>query len=75
MSCNYGSQPRFLEVLGQQPHQAALRDLFDTLAARLGKVVPDLGRHTAGDRTDLPAWKKSLQKVKIAVVQGVRLTL
>jgi len=68
LSCDYGSQTRFLEVLGQQPHQAALRDLFDTLATWLCKAVPDLGWHTAGDGTDLPAWKNRCKKVKIAVV-------
>src|SRR5262249_10911571 len=44
---------RFLDVLGQEPHLAALRHVFDALARRLGTAVPDLGRHTAGDATAL----------------------
>src|SRR5262249_38477996 len=50
---------RFLDVLGQQPHHAALRHIFDDLARRLGRAVPGLGRHTAGDATDLNARPKA----------------
>ena len=46
---------RFLDVLGQEPHLSALREVFDTLARPLGQAVPDLGRHTAGDATALNA--------------------
>jgi len=49
---------RFLEVLGTEPHLSALREVFDHLIQRLGKVVPDLGRHTAGDATALSARHK-----------------
>ncbi len=38
---------RFLDVLGAEPHLAALRQVFDALARPLGRAVPDLGRHTA----------------------------
>jgi hypothetical protein len=50
---------RFLDVLGQEPHRSALQDVFDALVRRLGQVVPDLGRHTAGDATALNARPKS----------------
>jgi Transposase DDE domain/Transposase domain (DUF772) len=44
---------RFLAVLGQEPYLGLLRGVFDHMATRLGSVVPDLGRHTAGDSTGL----------------------
>jgi hypothetical protein len=34
---------RFLDVLGQEPHLTTLREIFNTLARRLGLAVPDLG--------------------------------
>src|SRR5262249_54227249 len=42
---------RFLDVLGQEPHLTALRQLFDTLARRRGTAGPDLGPHPARDPT------------------------
>ena len=42
---------RFLRVLGSEPHLSLLREVFDGMAKRLGAVVPDLGRDTAGDAT------------------------
>jgi hypothetical protein len=50
---------RFLDVLGREPHLAALRQVFDALARRLGAAVPDLGRHTAGDATALAGRAKA----------------
>ncbi|MBV8076033.1 MAG: transposase, partial [Planctomycetaceae bacterium] len=50
---------RFLDVLGAEPHLGALREVFDHLARRLGRAVPDLGRHTAGDATALNARPKA----------------
>lgn len=50
---------RFLDVLGQQPHLTALRQVFDCLTQRLGTAVPDLGRHTAGDATALAGRAKT----------------
>src|SRR5687767_6479365 len=50
---------RFLDVLGQEPHLTALRQVFDTLARRLATAVPDLGRHTAGDATALAGRAKT----------------
>ena len=46
---------RFLEVLGSEPHRTLLHEVFDAMAARLGAVVEDLGRDTAGDSTALNA--------------------
>lgn len=46
---------RFLEVLGQEPHRTHLREMFAEMVRRLGQVVPDLGRNTAGDSTALHA--------------------
>jgi hypothetical protein len=50
---------RFLDTLGQEPHLSALRQVFDALARPLGRAVPDLGRHTAGDATALNARAKT----------------
>jgi hypothetical protein len=50
---------RFLDVLGREPHLTALRQVFDSLARRLGTAVPDLGRHTAGDATALAGRAKT----------------
>lgn len=49
---------RFLDVVGQQPHLAELRKVFDFLVARLGRCVPDLGTHSAADATGLNARPK-----------------
>jgi hypothetical protein len=49
---------RFLEVLGQEPHASELRRIFDAMVQRLGLVVLDLGRNTAGDSTALHARAK-----------------
>jgi hypothetical protein len=49
---------RFLAVLGGEPHRAQLVEIFDQMARRLGKVVPGLGQHLAGDATALRAQKK-----------------
>lgn len=46
---------RFLEVLGREPHLTLLRQVFDTLIRPLGAVVPDFGRHVAGDASGLSA--------------------
>jgi Transposase DDE domain len=63
---------RFLDVLGQEPHLTALRAVFDQLARRLGRAVPDLGRHTAGDATALSARpKRAARAVAEEVAQGL----
>jgi Transposase DDE domain/Transposase domain (DUF772) len=49
---------RFEEVLGQEPHRTLLKDCFNVLIQRLGIAVPDLGKDTAGDATNLSARRK-----------------
>jgi len=49
---------RFLEVLGGEPHFTRVRAIFDALIQRLGLVVEDLGKDTAGDATALHARRK-----------------
>jgi hypothetical protein len=44
---------RFLATLGEEPHLSRLRDVFNVLVGRLGRVVGDLGQDTAGDSTGL----------------------
>ena len=57
---------RFLDVLGREPHLSAVRALFDQIIQRLGEVVPNLGRHTAGDSTGLSARRSEMVKRKMA---------
>jgi hypothetical protein len=49
---------RFLDRMGQEPHLGRLHGIFDSMIERLGSVVPDLGRDTAGDATSLNARRK-----------------
>jgi hypothetical protein len=44
---------RFLVTLGEEPHLALLRRVFDVMVQRLGVVVADCGKDTAGDSTGL----------------------
>jgi hypothetical protein len=44
---------RFAATLGEEPHLTLLHEIFDLLVQRLGVVVPDLGKDTAGDSTGL----------------------
>jgi hypothetical protein len=44
---------RFLATLGEEPHLTLLHEIFNLLVQRLGVVVPDLGKDTAGDSTGL----------------------
>jgi hypothetical protein len=63
---------RFLDVLGQEPHLSELRTVFDVLAQRLGRAVPDLGEHLAGDSTGLSARpKRDKEAVAQEVAQGL----
>ena len=52
---------RFLDVLGREPHLSLLHQIFDSMIERLGDVVSDLGRNTAGDATGLNARRKRKQ--------------
>jgi hypothetical protein len=49
---------RFLDRLGEEPHLSKLHAIFDAMIERLGSVVPDLGKDTAGDATSLNARRK-----------------
>ena len=63
---------RFLEVLGREPHRTHLREMFDGMVRTLGRVVPDLGQHTAGDSTALHARPKGdAQAVAAETAEGL----
>jgi hypothetical protein len=55
---------RFLDRLGQHPHLSHLHEIFDSMIGRLGNAVPDLGRNTAGDATNLNARRKKEKYAK-----------
>lgn len=58
---------RFLARLGDEPHLTHLRAVFDVMVKRLGLVVGDLGKDTAGDSTGLAgraALSKKLQNAE-----------
>lgn len=59
---------RFEETLGREPHRSLLGEVFHVMIERLGTVVPDLGRETAGDATGLSArrTKSSLSETEAA---------
>ena len=59
---------RFLARLGAEPHLTQLRAIFDVMAQRLGLVVGDLGKDTAGDSTGLAgraALSEQLKKAEL----------
>lgn len=63
---------RFLDLLGQPGPLQALRGVFDALVADLGRAVPDLGRHTAGDSTALKGKaKRDAKAVQQEVDEGL----
>jgi len=63
---------RFLETLGQEPHLANLREVFDLLAQRLGRALPELGTHSAGDATTLNGRaKKNADQLQSETEQGL----
>jgi hypothetical protein len=62
---------RFAEVLGQEPHRTHVKQIFDAMIQRLGEVVPDLGRDTAGDATHLNARRKPDDAAKEEVAEGL----
>jgi hypothetical protein len=62
---------RFLDRLGQEPHLTHLHGIFDEMIQRLGEVVPDLGRDTAGDATSLNARRKRGQHAGAEQQQGL----
>jgi hypothetical protein len=62
---------RFQEVLGQEPHRTHLKAIFNTMMEKLGKVVLDLGKHTAGDATALNARRKAAVAAEAEVAEGL----
>lgn len=62
---------RFQEVLGQEPHATHLKAIFNDLVQKLGSVVPDLGRDTAGDATALNARRKAAAAAEAEVAAGL----
>jgi Transposase DDE domain/Transposase domain (DUF772) len=63
---------RFIETLGQEPHLSNLRAIFDVLVQRLGRAIPELGVHTAGDATSLNGRaKKKAEHIESENQQGL----
>jgi hypothetical protein len=62
---------RFLDTLGQEPHLSRLHRAFDAMIARLGEVVRDLGRDTAGDATGLNARRKKERRAAVEAAEGL----
>jgi hypothetical protein len=62
---------RFEETLGQEPHRTLLKSIFNGLIQRLGEAVPDLGRDTAADATDLSARRKPETAAQEEINEGL----
>jgi hypothetical protein len=62
---------RFLDTLGREPHLGRLHGVFDAMIERLGGVVPDLGRDTAGDATNLNARRKKDKRAAAEQAEGL----
>jgi hypothetical protein len=62
---------RFQEVLGQEPHWTHLKAAFAGQIQRLGAVVKDLGKDTAGDATALNARRKAASAAEEEVREGL----
>jgi len=60
---------RFLAKLGDEPHLTHLRAVFDVMAKRLGLVVGDLGKDTAGDSTGLAGRAALSEKLRAAEIE------
>jgi hypothetical protein len=57
---------RFLAILGEEPHLTHLRVVFDVMVLRLGLVVGDFGKDTAGDSTGLSGRAAISEKLRTA---------
>ena len=63
---------RFLATLGEEPHLKHLRQIFDTQVSRLGAVIGDFGKDTAGDSTGLAGRAAQSEKLRAAeMAQGL----
>jgi hypothetical protein len=60
---------RFLATLGEEPHLTHLRGIFDVQVTRLGQVVGDLGKDTAGDSTGLAGRVASSDNLRAAEIK------
>jgi hypothetical protein len=60
---------RFLAPLGEEPHLPHLRAIFDVQVSRLGKVVGDFGKDTAGDSTGLSGRAAVSKKLHAAEIE------
>jgi hypothetical protein len=62
---------RFLDRLGEPAQLSPLHNIFDSMITRLGSVVPDLGRNTAGDATSLNARRKKDKRAQAEQEEGL----
>jgi hypothetical protein len=60
---------RFLATLGEEPHLQHLRRIFDTQVSRLGVVIGDFGKDTAGDSTSLAGRVAASEKLRAAEIE------
>jgi hypothetical protein len=60
---------RFLVTLGEEPHLTHLRKIFDVQVTRLGQVVGDFGKDTAGDSTGLSGRAAASDKLRAAEIE------
>jgi Transposase DDE domain/Transposase domain (DUF772) len=60
---------RFLATLGEEPHLEHLRRIFDTQVSRLGVVIDDFGKDTAGDSTGLAGRAAASEKLHAAEIE------
>jgi hypothetical protein len=62
---------RFAEVLGEEPYRTQVKEIFNVMIQRLGGVVSDLGKDTAGDATTLNARRQEGASAKQEVAAGL----
>jgi len=62
---------RFEETLGEEPHRLLLPEIFNAMIQRLGVVVPDLGKKSAGDATGLSARRGRSKKTEQEIADGL----
>lgn len=63
---------RFEETLGSASHRSLLEEIFNVMITRLGDVVPDLGKMTAGDANGLSARRTKTAKAAAEQAAGFR---
>jgi hypothetical protein len=60
---------RFVATLGEERHLGHLRRIFDTQVSRLGVVIGDFGKDTAGDSTGLAGRVAASEKLRAAEIE------